>query len=105
MECVDDSYLQVDLRQVYNIDKVTLIWHTSSAKSYDIQVLEDGDLFTTVWSKTDGIRNMGTVDSLLEGVIGRFIRMQGYERATSYGYSIYEMKGLFYFWIRSSPNR
>lgn len=93
MEGVDDAYLQVDLGQVYNIDKVTLIWHTSSAKSYDIQVSEDGDSFTTVWSKTDGIRNMGTVDSLLEGVIGRFIRMQSYERATSYGYSIYEMKG------------
>ena len=88
---VDEVWLQADLGYIYQLDKVSISWEHSAAKVYDIQVSNDGVSFTTVWSKTDGYGGMGTIESDLGGVSGRFVRMQGHERATVWGYSIWEM--------------
>ena len=90
---VDDVWLQVDLGASYAIRSVKTHWEISSAKKYDLEISEDGVTFTTVWSKIDGYRNMGMVESVLNGAIGRFIRMHAYERTINYGYSIFEMQG------------
>ena len=66
--------------------------NVSKAKSYDIQVSVNGTTWTTIWSKSDGYKNMGSVESLLNDVTCQYIRMQGRERATEWGYSIWEMK-------------
>jgi len=89
---IENVYLQVDLGDVYAIDRVSIHWEFAAAKIYDIQVSDYGDSFTTVWSKTDGVGGMGEIVSVLGGVSGRFVRMQAYERATVWGYSIFEME-------------
>jgi hypothetical protein len=89
---VDDVYLEVDLGDVYDIESVNIHWEASSAKRYDIEVSSDGTTFTSVWSKTDGYANMGSVISTVNGVSGRFVRMHAYERTIPYGYSIFEME-------------
>lgn len=70
-------------------------WEFVTAKRYDIQVSMDGASWATSWSKTDGFGGMGIVESVLNGNTGRYVRMQGYERATVWGYSIWEME-VFY---------
>ena len=89
---VDDTYLEVDLGDVYDIESVNIHWEASSAKRYDIEVSSDGITFASVWSKTDGYANMGSVISMLNGVSGRFLRMHAFERTMPYGYSIFEME-------------
>ena len=69
--------LSVDLESLHNISKVVIVWEHASAKDYDIQVSYDEVRWTTVWSKADGYDGMGTVESVLSNVDGRYVRMQG----------------------------
>ncbi|MEU1943133.1 family 20 glycosylhydrolase [Streptomyces sp. NPDC020125] len=67
---------------------VTLNWETASAADYDIQVSDDVENWKTVAaarSKPTGAR----VDELtLAPVTGRYVRMQGIKRTSSFGYSL-----------------
>ena len=90
---IEDVWLQVDLGITYVISKVVVDWEFAAAKIYDIEVSNDGVSFTSVWSKNDGFGGMGSVESDIGGsVTGRFVRMHAFERATGWGYSIFEMK-------------
>ena len=82
--------MKVDFARTF--DHVIAYWEFACAKSYDIQVSNDGSSFTTVWSKIDGSAGMGAIDSSLSGVNGRYVRMQAHERATGWGYSIFELE-------------
>jgi hypothetical protein len=85
----DNQWLQVDLGAVYNINRVTLNWENAYGKAYQIQVSSDGVHWTTIYSTSAG---HGGVEDLtgLSGT-GRYVRMQGIQRATQYGYSLWEM--------------
>jgi hypothetical protein len=89
---VNDVWIQVDLGAIYELTKVITHWETASAKSYDVQVSDDGVSFTTVWTKANGFAGIGTVQSNIESVSARFVRLQCYERATIYGYSVWEVE-------------
>jgi F5/8 type C domain/Glycosyl hydrolases family 16 len=83
----DPQWLQVDLGQSYNISHVTLNWEAAYGKAYQIQTSADGTNWTTIYSTTTG--DGGTDDLGVTGT-GRYIRMYGTQRATAYGYSLYE---------------
>jgi len=92
---IEDVWLQVDLGDMFAISKVVIDWEFSAAKIYDIEVSNDGVSFTSVWTKNDGFGGMGSVESVIgsgSSVTGRFVRMHAFERATVWGYSIFEMK-------------
>jgi hypothetical protein len=76
----DEQYLEVDLGELHDVEKVVIVWEEAAAKSYDIQVSLDGNHWTTVWSKTDGDAEMGTVESPLNNVTCQYVRMQGHTR-------------------------
>ncbi|KAL7550252.1 hypothetical protein ACHAWF_013495 [Thalassiosira exigua] len=88
----DDQFLEVNLGEPYVAERVVIVWEVASARSYDIQVSMDGANWTTVWGTTGGREGMGTVESRFAKVTCQFVRMQGRERATSFGYSIYELE-------------
>jgi hypothetical protein len=50
-------------------------------------VSNDGTNWTTVYSTTTG---SGGVDDFDVAGTGRYVRMQGVKRGTTYGYSLYE---------------
>ncbi len=83
----DPQWLRVDLGSVRTFDHVQLAWETSFARSYEIQVSDDGAAWTTVHRVTDG---QGGVDSLDVTGTGRYVRMLGTERGTGWGYSLLE---------------
>ncbi len=83
----DPQWLQVDLGQSYNISHVTLNWEAAYGKAYQIQTSADGTNWTSIYSTTTG--DGGTDDLAVTGT-GRYIRMYGTQRATAYGYSLWE---------------
>jgi len=83
----DPQWIRIDLGQTYAINHVTLTWEAAFGRAYQIQVSNDGSAWTTIFSTTTG--DGGTDDLAISGT-GRYIRMNGTQRATQYGYSLFE---------------
>src|SRR5262249_7996212 len=71
----------------YAINRVQLNWENAYGKAYQIQVSYDAQTWSTIYSMSTG---QGGIENLtgLNGT-GRFVRMQGVQRATGYGYSLW----------------
>ncbi|MFJ2717935.1 beta-1,3-glucanase family protein [Streptomyces sp. NPDC087437] len=85
----DPQWLRVDLGSVQQLTRVTLNWEAAYAKSFQIQTSTDANTWTTVHSTTTatgGIQNLAVTGS------GRYVRVNGTERATPYGYSLWEFQ-------------
>jgi len=87
----DPQWLQVDLGATKTISKVILRWEAAYGKSYQIQVSNDATTWTSIYSTTTGAGGTETL-SVPAGSSGRYIRMYGTLRGTSYGYSLYEFE-------------
>ncbi len=83
----DPQWIQVDLGQVTTINHIQLAWEASYASAYQIQVSNDGTTWTTIYSTTTGA---GGIEDFNVSGSGRYVRMNGTARGTSYGYSLYE---------------
>ncbi len=86
-EWVDTAWVQVDLGSVKTFNTVALAWEAAYATSYQIQISNDGNNWTTIYSTTTGD---GGFDTLSLTNSARYVRMNGLTRATSYGYSLWE---------------
>lgn len=87
---VDPGWLYVDLGETKRINEVRIIWEAAYAKSYKIQVSEDTQHWTDVYSTTAG--KGGTEKIAFSEADARYVRMYGTERATKYGYSMWEFE-------------
>jgi hypothetical protein len=83
----DNEWIQVDLGSIQSFYHVQLVWETAYGASYNIQVSSNGSDWTTVLPVTGG---NGAVDDLDVLATGRYVRLQGILRGTTYGYSLYE---------------
>ncbi|WP_409055456.1 discoidin domain-containing protein [Streptomyces sp. SYP-A7185] len=83
----DPQWLQVDLGSTTSFKHVQLTWETSYAKTYTIQTSDDGQNWRTVHEVRGG---NGGVDDFDVNGSGRYVRVNGTERGTGYGYSLYE---------------
>ncbi|MGH6656262.1 MAG: discoidin domain-containing protein, partial [Actinocrinis sp.] len=83
----DPQWIQVDLGQTTTIHHVQLVWEDAYGKAYQIQTSNDGANWTTVYSTTTGI---GGVEDIDVSGSGRYVRLYGTARSTTYGYSLYE---------------
>lgn len=86
----DDEWIQVDLGAVASLDNVKLTWEGAYGAAYDIEVSDDGQQWTTAAEVTAG--DGGTDMVALDGASGRYLRLTGQERATGYGYSLWELQ-------------
>jgi beta-galactosidase len=87
---VNPSWIEVDLGSPLLIDKVVLYWQAAYGTQYQIQVSNDEQTWTPVYTQTAG---QGGVETLMfPAVIDRYIRMYGTARATQYGYSLFEFQ-------------
>ncbi|MDN5894543.1 MAG: discoidin domain-containing protein [Nocardioides sp.] len=85
----DQQWLALDLRSQQSISRVVLDWEDASAKSYQIEVSDDGSTWRTVWRTTDGAGGIET--ARFDPVTARHVRVHMSERATRYGYSLHEI--------------
>lgn len=83
----DPEWITVDLGATRSITRVKLNWEAAYGRSYKIQTSATGSTWTDVYSTTNG---NGAIDDLtgLTGA-GRYVRMHGTARGTSYGYSLW----------------
>ncbi|WP_435820778.1 discoidin domain-containing protein [Kitasatospora cineracea] len=84
----DPQWLQVDLGSVQQLCQVDLKWEAAYGKAYQIQASSDGSTWATIYSTTTGA---GGNETLNVSGSGRYVRMYGTQRATNYGYSLWEM--------------
>ena len=87
---LDPQWIYVDLQDEYNLDWVVIQWEAAYANQYQIQVSSDETNWTTVYSETNG--NGGEDVISFSTQTAQFVRILGTQRATSYGYSIYEFE-------------
>jgi hypothetical protein len=86
----DAQWLTVDLGAATTINHVTLQWETAYAKSFTVQTSTDNVNWKTVYSNTNG--SGGTEEARFTATSARWVRMNGVQRATPWGYSLYEFK-------------
>ncbi|TMR14120.1 discoidin domain-containing protein, partial [Nonomuraea zeae] len=86
---VDPGWIYVDLGATAQISKVVLQWDPAYARSYQLQVSGDAANWTTIYSTTTG---PGFKQTLNVSGSGRYVRMYGTQRATPYGYSLWEFQ-------------
>jgi fibronectin type 3 domain-containing protein len=85
----DPQWLEVDLGATHTVSQVVLYWEAAYAKAFQIQTSPDGTTWTTIYSTTTGTGGTQTLN--ISGT-GRYVRMYGTQRATGYGYSLWEFQ-------------
>ena len=83
----DPQWISVDLGATRAISRVRLQWETAFGRAYQIQVSNDNTNWTNVYSTTT---SDGGVDDVTVSGSGRYVRIYGTQRATQWGYSLFE---------------
>ncbi|MEU1618227.1 beta-N-acetylglucosaminidase domain-containing protein [Streptomyces sp. NPDC005722] len=87
----DDAWVQAELPRAARVGRVVLRWQDAYASRYTILTSVDGQSWHTAAVVSDG--RGGTESVRLDAPSGtRFIRVQGLERGTKYGYSLYSLQ-------------
>lgn len=85
----DDEWLAVDLGGVARIDEVRITWEHAFAKRFALQT---GPSFSGPWTTAVEVDDGQFGTTLTDvGASARYLRMLGIQRATQYGYSIWEL--------------
>ncbi|WP_409344316.1 DUF4855 domain-containing protein [Paenibacillus sp. MBLB4367] len=89
---VDNTWFQVDLGEPTEMDTVRIDWEYARAKTFKLLVSDDKQTWKSVIAENNGIINAqdGKNTILFEPVKARYIKFQGLQRETFYGYSFYE---------------
>ncbi|MBP1963182.1 discoidin domain-containing protein [Paenibacillus aceris] len=86
----NNEWIYVDLGKVSTVYSAKLNWEAAFAKAYKIQLSEDGVAWTDVYTTTKGAGGIEEIS--FDPVTARYVKMQGVERGTIYGYSLYEFE-------------
>ena len=86
----DPQWITVDLGANYSVNRVKLTWEAAYASAYQIQLSSDNTNWTTLKSITGNTTT--TNDQTGLSGTGRYVRIYGTSRATTYGYSLYEIE-------------
>lgn len=88
-EWKNDEWLKIDLGSAKPVKRVTLDWEEAYAKSYRIELSQDGESWQTAWSTTAGDGGLDT--AWFARAQARYVRIHGLERGTKWGYSLREV--------------
>lgn len=86
----EPQWIRVDLGGPSDVHRVKLNWEAAYASAYKLEVSDDGSTWSSVKSVTSG--NGGTDDLTGLSARGRYLRLVATKRATTYGYSLWEMQ-------------
>ncbi|RYZ17398.1 MAG: discoidin domain-containing protein, partial [Myxococcaceae bacterium] len=87
----DTDSITVDLGAIYSLKRVLLNWEAAYGRRYVLETSLDG---ATNWValKTVDTGDGGIDDWTGLTGVGRYVRMRGVQRATAYGYSLWEFE-------------
>lgn len=86
----DFQWICLDLGKKEKIEKVVLKWETACAKEYELQISNDGKIWKTVHTEKNGTGGTEVIE--LPSLKAHYVKVACSKRATSFGYSLYEME-------------
>jgi hypothetical protein len=86
----DPQWIAVDLGKIVAVSRVELDWEAAYAKSYVVQVSQDGKTWTDAYKTDAGAGGREVVRFASREA--RWVRMYGTARETPYGYSLWEFR-------------
>ncbi len=89
-EYSDNQWIYVDLGSSRPVSSVVLNWEVAYAKQYQIQVSNDETTWATVYTNNNGAGGVNTIS--FDTVSARYVKMYAWQRATEYGYSLWEFE-------------
>ncbi|WP_116789227.1 discoidin domain-containing protein [Flavobacterium psychrotrophum] len=86
----DPQWLMTDLLEQYQINRIKIKWEGARASKYSIDTSTDG----INWTVLQMVDNNTELDNEFNGlsVNARYVRVSGIQRASVWGYSIYELE-------------
>ncbi|NEE18600.1 discoidin domain-containing protein, partial [Streptomyces sp. SID7499] len=84
----DPQWLRIDLGAGASVSRVELTWEAAYAKQYRLEISADGTDWTRLAAETAGNGGTDTWTGLTGK--GRYLRVYGTARGTTYGYSLWE---------------
>ncbi|WP_313661807.1 discoidin domain-containing protein [Cellulosimicrobium cellulans] len=90
-EFSDAQWLQVDLGSIQPVCGIEIDWEGAYGKGFRVESSDDGTLWRTLRTVTDGTGGKQVLDVTGSG---RYVRLVGTERGTGWGYSIWELRVL-----------
>ncbi|MDR6554843.1 discoidin domain-containing protein [Paenibacillus qinlingensis] len=93
-----DEWLYVDLESVHTIGRIRLQWENAAGRIYDLQVSDDAVNWKTIYREMNG--REGLMDTPVYAS-GRYVRMKGISRTTSFGYSLFNFS--VYDYVQGDP--
>jgi hypothetical protein len=85
----DPQWISVDLGAVRSITLVRLSWEAAYGRAYQLQTSTDNTNWSTIFTTANGD---GGVDEITVHGTGRWVRVYGTQRATEWGYSLWELE-------------
>ncbi len=85
----DPQWIQVDLGVTRTVNRVVIAWQNAYAVAYQIQMSANGTTWATIYATSTG---SGGTETLTVSGSGRYLRVNGTQRKTRYGYSIWELQ-------------
>ncbi|MEV1008706.1 ThuA domain-containing protein [Streptomyces sp. NPDC049881] len=84
----DPQSIAVDLGSVRTLERVRLNWETAHARSYSVETSVDGVTWDEAYATTSGD---GGLDDIAVTAEARHVRVTGTQRATQWGYSLWDL--------------
>ncbi|WP_020614993.1 discoidin domain-containing protein [Paenibacillus daejeonensis] len=89
----DDQWFSVDLGEERNINRIIIHWQDSFALQYKLLVSNDNENWVNVYANDKILAGSGGEQVIDFGkTAARYVKFQGIQRATQWGYSFYEFK-------------
>ncbi|MCK5160950.1 MAG: discoidin domain-containing protein, partial [Candidatus Aureabacteria bacterium] len=86
----DTQWIYIDFREPKTFSTVILNWQTAYGKQYRIQISDDASVWNTIYTETN---SDGGLDIINVGEhTSRYVKMEGIERGTQWGYSLWEIE-------------
>ena len=107
----DQQWIYVDLGATATIHAINLLWENAAGKNYDLQVSNDQvtaqNPTPTNWTTIKQI--VGNTNGGLKtypglSATGRYVRMLGHTRTTTFGYSLFDFQVIGFFGPNSGSN-
>ncbi|NNC16914.1 glycoside hydrolase [Corallococcus exiguus] len=86
----DTESITVDLGAIYSLKRIVLNWEAAYGRRYVLESSLDGSTNWTALRTVD--TGDGGIDDWTVAGVGRYVRMRGVQRATAYGYSLWEFE-------------